>query len=520
MNNIDPKIIIDSVKELKDNFNKATPHDEILKQLKEQIKPIDFQKVAFPQIEELRKKSIELEKVLKLPDGSFNKDKSLDNERDEWKVINRKLESFKINQKHYLVLSIDHLLEFAKEKRWGLCKNHDFIYLYNGNYWASLDKEEFQKFLGETSKKMGVPKFSAKHFQFREHLQKQFLSTAYLPTPQTDNNKVLINLMNGTFEISPQKTILRAFNSKDFITYQLPFNYDPEARAPIFQKYLDEVLPDIERQKVLAEYLGFVFMKHGNKTLKEEKALVLYGSGANGKSVFYEVVNALLGEENTSNYSLSSITDEKGYHRAKLANKLVNYASEINGKLEASVFKQLVSGEPVEARLPYGQPFTLKNYAKLIFNSNELPKEVEHTNAFFRRFLIIPFDVTIPPEKRDSNLHNKIIDTELSGVFNWVLDGLNRLLEQKRFSKCDAAQKAVDNYRIESDSSQMFMDESGYKVSAVNEISLDNLYSEYANYCNNSGYKACGKRSFSSRLVNAGYQKTRKGYGMAINAEK
>src|SRR5690606_24227191 len=116
---------------------------------------------------------------------------------------------------------------------------------------------------------------------------------------------------------------------------------------------------DPERQRVLAEYLGFVFIKHGSNALKEEKALILYGTGANGKSVFFEVVNALLGTDNVSSCSLQSLTNDNGYFRAKLANKLVNYASEINGNLEASIFKQLVSGEPVEARLPYGQPFIL-----------------------------------------------------------------------------------------------------------------------------------------------------------------
>ena len=75
---------------------------------------------------------------------------------------------------------------------------------------------------------------------------------------------------------------------------------------------------------------------------------------------------------------------------------MVNYASELNRGLEADTFKQLISGEPIEARLPYGQPFTLTDYAKFIFNCNELPTEVEHTHAFFRRFLIVPFPVTIP----------------------------------------------------------------------------------------------------------------------------
>jgi putative DNA primase/helicase len=248
--------------------------------------------------------------------------------------------------------------------------------------------------------------------------------------------------------------------------------------------------------------------------------LILYGTGANGKSVFFEVVNALLGTQNISSYSLQSLTNENGYFRAKIANTLVNYASEINGKLESSIFKQLVSGEPVEARLPYGQPFILKQYAKLIFNCNELPKDVEHTNAYFRRFLIIPFDVTIPPDKQDKNLHTKIIESELSGVFNWVLDGLQRLLKQKSFSNCDAAKNAVDQYRIESDSVQMFLRENEYSVSNQHETPLKEVYNEYKSFCIENGFRACSNQTFADRLRNCGYNTHRKSIGTVINASK
>jgi len=292
---------------------------------------------------------------------------------------------------------------------------------------------------------MGVAKFSVRFVQFREQRVKQFLAKAYLPTPESNKDTVLINLQNGTFEISPQGTNLRPFDRSDFITYQLPFEYYPQAKAPLFEAYLNRVLPDKERQKVLAEYLGYVFIKHGSNALKEEKALVLYGSGANGKSVFFEIVNSLLGVENVSSFSLQSLTNDNGYFRAKLANKLVNYASEINGNLEASIFKQLVSGEPVEARLPYGQPFILKQYAKLIFNCNELPKDVEHTNAYFRRFLIIPFDVTIPPQEQDKRLHTKIIEKELSGVFNWVLEGLTGCWSKSGFRNVKQHKEQLNN---------------------------------------------------------------------------
>lgn len=460
--------------------SEATPHAEILHHLIEQFEPLDFEALA----------------------NTHN------------------FENFKLNTKHYRILSIKNVSKTATQNRWGLCKNHDFIYLYNGTFWAEIDKDEFQKFLGEAAEKMGVRWDNAQDYQFREQLFKQFLATEYLSTPPGDQNKVLINLKNGTFEISPQGTNLRPFDRSDFITYQLPFEYNPQAKAPLFEAYLNRVLPDKERQKIIAEYLGYVFIKHRSNALKEEKALVLYGSGANGKSVFFEIVNALLGVDNVSSFSLQSLTNDNGYFRAKLANKLVNYASEINGNLEASIFKQLVSGEPVEARLPYGQPFILKQYAKLIFNCNELPKDVEHTNAYFRRFLIIPFDVTIPPKEQDKQLHTKIIEKELSGVFNWVLEGLNRLLQQKRFSECEAAQKAVEQYRIESDSVQMFLSDHGYKISVTNEKPLKEMFNEYRNYCIESGFKACSVRTLADRLRNTGYQTERKGYGMAVNAEK
>jgi putative DNA primase/helicase len=180
----------------------------------------------------------------------------------------------------------------------------------------------------------------------------------------------------------------------------------------------------------------------------------------------------------------------------------------------------LVSGEPVEARLPYGQPFTLKHYAKLIFNCNELPKDVEHTDAYFRRFLIIPFDVTIPPHEQDKNLHSKIIKNELSGVFNWVLDGLQRLLEQKKFSDCEAAKIAVEQYRIESDSVQLFLSETGYSISMIHETPLKDVFREYQNYSIENGFKACSIRTFADRLRNVGYTTSRKNTGTMLHAEK
>lgn len=469
--------------------------NDILQNLTNSISAINFNLLAFPDFENIQTSINELKQFVYNEDGSINKQNK--KEWEQYKELTKKLDCYRLNKNHYLILCIEQLLKIAIANKWGLCKKNGFIYLYNGNYWSEIDKERFQSFLGNVALKMGVEKFKGKIHTFKDELFKQFMADAYLPTPPPKKNNVLINLQNGTFEITPTKRGLRNFDRNDFLTHQLPFEYEPEATAPLFQKYLDEVLPDKDKQKVFAEYCGYIFIKPS--VLKLEKMLILYGTGANGKSVFFEILNALLGTENVSNYSLQSLTNDNGYFRAKIANKLVNYASEINGKLETDIFKQMASGEPIEARSPYGEPFILNEYAKLIFNCNELPKDVEHTNAYFRRFLIIGFDVTIPENKQDKELPQKIINNELSGVFNWILQGLERLLIQKNFSKCEAIENARSNYEKQSDSVKMFIDEFEYKT-ATEYTAISTLYIQYKGFCIEDGFRPVNKSNFMKRL--------------------
>jgi len=427
-------------------------------------------------------------------------------------------EDEKIRTCHYQILTIETILEIAKHNHWGLCRKNGFIYLYNGEFWSLLDEDTLKSFLGEAAEKIGIDKFSARYFNFKEQLYKQFIASAIPPNPEQPNDSVFVNLKNGTFEITSKGTRLKSFNHEDFLTYQLPFKYEPDTKCPVFLEYLNKVLPSTELQNILAEYLGYVFIR--TSTLKLEQALILFGGGANGKSVFYEIVTHLFGNENTSTYSLQTLTNDTGYQRAMIANKLVNYASEINGKLEASIFKQLVSGEPVEARLPYGNPFIMSDYAKLIFNCNELPWDVEHTNAYYRRFLIIPFDVTIPDNEQDKELAKKIIDSELSGVFNWVLNGLQRLLLQKKFTDSEVVHQARSQYEKESDSVKLFLDEACYSVSLDDYVTVQELYHEYQRFCQDDGYHAVSKLKFRKRLERAKIKTDRKNTGNVAFVKK
>jgi len=305
-------------------------------------------------------------------------------------------------------------------------------------------------FFSKASAKVGY--FSpakAKTSTFTKKGVEQLYTDATMIICSSKDKTVRVNLLNGTLEITETGHKLKPHDPSDFLKYVLPFEYDTKAKAPLFKKYLDRVLPDSTSQMVLQEFHGYVFIKH----LKLEKALILLGAGQNGKSVIFEIDRALFGEENISTKGLGDLTDRDSGNdnRAKLADKLLNYGSEIRGKdIDADIFKRLVSGEPVAAREKYKTGFDLENACKLMFNANTLPKGAENTEAYFRRFQIVPFNEKITEAEKDPELHTKIIENELPGVLNWAIEGLDCLLMQKKFTRCVSADDALEQYKKES----------------------------------------------------------------------
>lgn len=412
-----------------------------------------------------------------------------------------------VKNKHHIVTTIDELQRMATAFGWGVCMHNESIYIYNGQFWQIIEPAEFKSFLGDVALEMGVDKMESRYYQFRDQLYKQFVSSANLPAPERPKGTVLINLSNGTFEIGPGGPEQRDFSRQDFLTYQLPFEYRAGAPAPLFMEYLNRVLPEPELQNMLAEFIGYVFLKNW----KLEKCLLLYGSGANGKSVFMDIINALLGKENVSNFSLGDLSAE--HNRALIGNKLLNYGSEIRSSIDSDLLKQMVSGEPVQARLKYKNSISLDNYARLCFNCNELPKDVEQTEAYFRRFLIIPFRVTIPEKDRDPGLAGAIIEDELPGVFNWVLSGLSTLMDRGKFAESDIVKGMVNDFKADSDSVYEFLEDMGYMSSEFQEGLYGEVYAAYGGYCKDSNNRALSRRKFTERIQMHGFGTENKGAG-------
>ena len=417
-----------------------------------------------------------------------------------------------IKEKHLVITVVEELKKKAIELNFDFCTYNGQSYFYNGNYWTLVGSEELKQLLRNFAYMLGIDKYTSKHYNFAENLLKQYLVSTIIEKKQ-DDGITKINLQNGTFEFSnnPQLT---SFNKSDFIRYQLPFNYDSNEKAPLFEAYLNKVLPDLDCQNILAEYIGYVFTK-GHK---QEKCMLLYGGGANGKSVFFNIISALLGKENITNCTLRELGNPNS--RALINNKLLNYSSEIDASINKDTFKQLVSGEPLQAKALYKDVYIIDNYAKLIFNCNELPKDVEYTEGFFRRWLIIPFTQTILACEQDKNLASKIIQVELSGVFNWVLLGLQRLIEQGQFTQSNMIDNCLNDFKQETDSVYQFVSHCNYKPSKTHKKGMLELYKTYTTFCNENGFKSPNIENFGKRLVIHGFTIKRERHGNFVWLEE
>ncbi|MEE9339940.1 MAG: phage/plasmid primase, P4 family [Methylococcaceae bacterium] len=411
-------------------------------------------------------------------------------------------------QSNHKVAIINQLMKVAKENNWHLALDAGLYYIYTGSMWISLDKDELKNFLKDVAIKQSYPQIKALDSRFINNLYDQAIQDGFF-VDKGYSSKSMINLNNCTLELDSGGVKVKPFDYRDFLTHQLPFDYKEKATNEIFTKYLNEVLPDKDTQRTLQETCGYLFIRG----LKLEKIFFLYGLGANGKSVLFEVLNGLLGDENISHYSLQSLTDTNGYFRAKIKDKIVNYGTDIKlSKIDAGMFKTLASGEPVEARLPYGQPFTMSKYAKLIFNVNRLDNaNIEHTHGFYRRILIIPFNKKIHEDKQDKKLHEKILVNK-EGVLNWIIKGAKKVIKNEEIFISNECERFKSKFIRDNDSVALFMDDLGYESCEFSFSYLSALYPEYKWFCANDGYRSLGKHNFGKRLEALGINRKKDGH--------
>ncbi|MBI1955060.1 MAG: hypothetical protein HYS38_01555 [Acidobacteria bacterium] len=194
-----------------------------------------------------------------------------------------------------------------------------------------------------------------------------------------------------------------------------------------------------------------------------QKAVLLMGDGANGKSTFLRAIMSFLGKHNTAAVSLHRLEGDR-FSAARLVNKLANICPDLpsNDLVSTSVFKALTGGDPLLAEYKFKDAFEFIPYARLIFSANHAPKSKDASSAFFRRWLVIPFDRTFA-EGAAGTMPRGVLDSqlsepaELSGVLNRALDTIASL-RANGFSNASSTTQAMDEFRQATDPLAVWLD--------------------------------------------------------------
>ncbi len=416
-------------------------------------------------------------------------------------------------QKHFKVALIQSIIKLAKKNNWHLMHDGKF-YIYSGCRWIALEDAELKQLLLMASIRMGYPEIEARDAKFIDLLMSQSVQDGFFSDKKPVKPST-INLNNCTVHLELSGVSAKPFDHRDFATYQLDFDYDAAAKNELWLKTLEKLLPDPDTRKTLQQALGFIFVRG----LKMERTTLIYGTGSNGKSLVYEVLNGVIGVENITNYSLESLTNETGYQRTMIKDALVNYGTDINlRKIDTAMLKTLASGEPIEARLPHGRPILMRDYAKLIFNVNNLDASfVENTHGFFRRLLIIPFLKTIADKDQDRDLHTKILKDK-AGVLNWLIEGAEEVLKNRDIFVSRECHSFKASFVKDSDTAATFEDYL-LELRGVGSFvaTVQDAYDMYKQFCSDTGIRyALGRGTFTKRMLALGFNKVRKASGLVL----
>jgi len=306
----------------------------------------------------------------------------------------------------------------------------------------------------------------------------------------------LIVLQNGVLNLKTRK--LENFNPDYFVLNALNILYNPKQDCPKFKKFITEVVRP-EDALTLQEYMGFCLWRD----YIYHRCLLLVGEGANGKSTFLETLRQLLNPDNISSEPLQTLITNR-FSLGRLYGKLANIYGDLPAVAlkDTGYFKQLTGNETLSAEFKFRDRFDFRNYAKLVFSCNKIPATPDDTDAFFRRWIIITFPNQFREDdpKTDKNLLSKLTTPEeMSGILNWALEGLRRLLGNDKFSGNLTIEETREKYTQGSNPVKSFA-EQRLEPKKGNILPKNDVYKAFIKYCEKHKLPTCAKNAFSMRL--------------------
>lgn len=279
---------------------------------------------------------------------------------------------------------------------------------------------------------------------------------------------------------------------------------DTGAETPLFDRLLDHAFgddPDNGQRRLLRQVMGAALAR----TLYLHRiAVMLLGASTSGKSTLLQVLAGMFPRDQVGATSPQRWDNE--YYVAGLAGKALNIVGELDPdhRIPGGPFKTVVGCDVVEGRHPTHRPFSFVCTAAHFFNANRLPPTVDRSDAFFRRWRVIEFKRSVPPDEVIVDLASRILEEEAGGVVAWMLAGAADAAESGGIVETAEHAAAITRWRYANNNAlQFLLDPDACELvpdtdpgDLAGQTRGVDLYQAYTKWARNAGVQSFGRNNF------------------------
>ena len=319
-------------------------------------------------------------------------------------------------------------------------------------------------------------------------------------------NPTIITFKNGCIDLQGWDmglvdTTLLPHNRKYKSTSMLDFEFDPNAKCPVFDNFLDQVFEgDKERARLLLMFLGYLLVYD----YRFQKILSMVGKSRSGKgTIANNIIPALVGRDSFAATSLSSIAGDHGLASLRYAKVAVIGDAHHGVRDRIGRAKEVllnISGNDYVSINPKGKDeITMQVPARIVMSSNEQPRFADGMDALANRYLILPFNKSFAG-KEDPLLATKL-KAEMSGIFNRALEGLIDLGTTGHFVEPEASKpKREETLMIQNPEAFFNQKFLIHTKDESDRVPIREVYDAYCQFCHEMDRKPADKKWFGRRL--------------------
>ncbi len=292
------------------------------------------------------------------------------------------------------------------------------------------------------------------------------------------------------------------FDSTYFITNRLPFDYNPNAQSFVVEKLFRDW---VENPLWLFELIGYTFIK----SYPKNKFFFLYGRGGNGKSTFLEILETILGSYNTAHVDLNDLVNDR-FASARLYQRHACIAGEISYTrlTDTKQLKDITGQTIIDAQFKFSQPFSFRNFAKLIFATNKIPSTTDTTEGFMRRVVIIEFK-EIPPKKQNPLILENLQQNDYEYIIYKSMQALHNLYKNGFIFTVESVKNMRTLYQTLSNPLIGFIEDNFIK-NEEGEVLVKEVFNAFNKFARQIGYPVFSYSEFLQEMQELGYEKVRK----------